>query len=56
MIQLGGDARRGGGPGEGFGVFVGRTLGASSPFRIATMPLDKALGYIATELVFWIHA
>ncbi len=30
--------------------------GASGPFGIATMPLDKALDYIAAEPNFWIHA
>jgi hypothetical protein len=29
---------------------------ASGPFGIATLPLDKALDYIATEPAFWIHA
>lgn len=29
---------------------------ASGPFGIATMPLDKALDYIASEPAFWIHA
>lgn len=28
----------------------------SGPFGIVTMPLDKALDYIATEPAFWIHA
>ena len=30
--------------------------GASGPFGIVTMPLDKALNYIATEPAFWVHA
>lgn len=29
---------------------------ASGPFGVATMPLDNALDYIATEPAFWIHA
>jgi hypothetical protein len=34
----------------------GERWGASGPFGVATMPLDDALDYIATEPVFWIHA
>jgi antitoxin (DNA-binding transcriptional repressor) of toxin-antitoxin stability system len=34
----------------------GQRWGASGPFGIATMPLDKALAYIANEPDFWIHA
>jgi hypothetical protein len=34
----------------------GERWGASGPFGIATMPLDKALTYIANEPDFWIHA
>jgi hypothetical protein len=34
----------------------GERWGASGPFGVATMPLDKALDYIATEPAFWIHA
>jgi hypothetical protein len=34
----------------------GQRWGASGSFGIATMPLDKALDYIATEPAFWIHA
>jgi hypothetical protein len=34
----------------------GERWGGSGPFGIATMPLDKALDYIATEPAFWIHA
>jgi hypothetical protein len=34
----------------------GERWGASGPFGIATMPLDKALDHIATEPAFWIHA
>ena len=33
----------------------GERWGASGPFGIATMPLDKALDYIADEPAFWIH-
>ncbi len=29
---------------------------ASGPFGIATLPLDRALAYIAAEPAFWIHA
>jgi hypothetical protein len=29
---------------------------ASGPFGIATLPLDRALDYIAAEPAFWIHA
>ncbi len=46
--------------GEGDRVQVlwwnGQRWGASGPFGIATMPLDKALTYIAEEPAFWIHA
>ncbi len=34
----------------------GERWGASGPFGIVTMPLDKALDYIASEPDFWIHA
>ena len=34
----------------------GYRWGTSGPFGIVTMPLDKALNYIATEPAFWIHA
>jgi hypothetical protein len=34
----------------------GERWGASGPFGIATMPLDKALAYIAAEPDFWIYA
>lgn len=34
----------------------GRRWGASGPLGIATMPLDKALDYIASDPVFWINA
>ena len=34
----------------------GERWGASGPFGIATMPLDKALDYIASEPMFWINA
>jgi hypothetical protein len=34
----------------------GERWAASGPFGIATMPLDKALDYIANEPDFWIHA
>jgi hypothetical protein len=33
----------------------GERWGASGAFGIATMPLDNALDYIATEPAFWIH-
>ena len=33
----------------------GERWGASGPFGIATMPLDKALDHIAIEPAFWIH-
>jgi hypothetical protein len=33
----------------------GERWGASGPFGVATMPLDKALDHIATEPAFWIH-
>jgi hypothetical protein len=46
--------------GEGDKVQVlwwnGERWGASGPFGIATMPLDRALAYIANEPDFWIHA
>lgn len=29
---------------------------ASGPFGIVTMPLDRALDYVANEPNFWIHA
>jgi len=31
-------------------------LGASGPFGVATMPLDRALDYVANEPDFWTHA
>ena len=34
----------------------GERWGASGPFGIVTMPLDKALDHIASEPDFWIHA
>jgi hypothetical protein len=34
----------------------GMRWGASGPFGIATMPLDKALAYIADEPDFWLGA
>ena len=34
----------------------GQRWGASGPFGIATMPLDKALDYIASQPMFWINA
>ena len=34
----------------------GQRWGASGPFGVATMPLDNALDYIATEPAFWLHA
>ena len=34
----------------------GERWGASGPFWIAIMPLDKALDYIASEPDFWIQA
>lgn len=34
----------------------GKRWGTSGPFGIVTMPLDKALNYIATEPAFWVHA
>jgi hypothetical protein len=34
----------------------GERWGASGPFGIATMSLDEALDYIASEPAFWIHA
>src|SRR4028119_2096223 len=62
-----GDGKRGeglggeGGPAggcEGGGVlwWNGERWGASGPFGMATMPLDDALDYIASEPAFWIHA
>ena len=33
----------------------GRSWGASGPLGIATMPLDAALDYIASEATFWIN-
>jgi hypothetical protein len=33
----------------------GQRWGASGAFGIATMPLDKALDYIAAEPAFWIE-
>jgi hypothetical protein len=33
----------------------GDRWGASGPFGIATMPLNEALDYIASEPAFWIH-
>ena len=34
----------------------GERWGASGPFGIATMPLDRALDHIASEPAFWIYA
>ena len=34
----------------------GERWGASGPFGIATMALNEALDYIASEPAFWIHA
>jgi hypothetical protein len=34
----------------------GERWGASGAFGTATMPLDNALDYIATEPAFWIYA
>ncbi|MBK1842074.1 hypothetical protein JHL17_32225 [Azospirillum sp. YIM B02556] len=34
----------------------GERWGASGPFGIATMPLDRALQHVANEPHFWIHA
>ena len=34
----------------------GQRWGASGPLGTATMPLDKALDYIASEPHFWINA
>jgi hypothetical protein len=34
----------------------GQRWGASGPFGIATMSLDKALDYVAAEPDFWIYA
>ena len=33
----------------------GERWGASGPFGIATMALDRALDYVANEPNFWIH-
>lgn len=33
----------------------GERWGASGPFGIATMPLDRALDYVASEPDFWLH-
>jgi hypothetical protein len=33
----------------------GERWGASGPFGVATMPLDKALDYIASDPIFWIY-
>ena len=45
--------------GEGDNVQVlwwsGERWGASGPFGIATMPLNKALDYVAAEPDLWIH-
>jgi hypothetical protein len=35
--------------------WTGERWAASGPFGIATLPLDKALAYIADEPAFWIH-
>jgi hypothetical protein len=34
----------------------GRCWGTAGPFGIATVPLDQALDYVASEPAFWIHA
>ena len=34
----------------------GERWGASGPFGVATMALDRPLDYIANEPAFWIHA
>ncbi len=34
----------------------GQSWGASGPFGVATMPLDAALDYIASDPMFWINA
>jgi hypothetical protein len=34
----------------------GERWGASGPFGIATLPLDAALDYVASEPAFWIYA
>lgn len=34
----------------------GQRWAAAGPFGIATMPLDEALDYVASEPAFWIHA
>ncbi|MCW6512006.1 hypothetical protein [Lichenifustis flavocetrariae] len=34
----------------------GQRWGPSGPFGVATMPLDKALEYVASEPIFWINA
>jgi hypothetical protein len=46
------------GEGDKVRVFAwrGTRWGASGPFGVATMPLDRALDYIANDPVFWIHA
>ena len=46
------------GDGEGVQVlwWTGERWGASGPFGMATMPLDDALEYIASDPAFWIHA
>ena len=36
--------------------WTGTRWSASGPFGMATMPLDRALDYIASEPAFWIHA
>ncbi len=35
--------------------WTGERWGASGPFGIATMTLNQALHYIASEPAFWIH-
>ncbi len=34
----------------------GESWGASGPFGVATMPLDRALDYVANDPDFWINA
>lgn len=34
----------------------GESWGASGPFGVATMPVGRALDYVANEPDFWIHA
>lgn len=34
----------------------GQRWGASGPFGIATMALDRALNYIASDPTFWVNA